>query len=314
MHALRERFHRGRLPMNTRYLLAGVFAVAGLLTLVCALQTLPTIPPDPASVHRAVAAAPSTAAEPPPSDSAAEPATPAPAPTREEISRDLLRRLRMEIARGGDPDGNEVFMQLLAELVENDPEAAARFACSFLPGPLRNTTMHAVAQAWAGQEPREAADWASQLPDPGERTLMLSVICYQIAEADPALAIESAARLDLREQGYGTVANLTQQWAARDFAAASAWALRQPDGTQKDQLLQWIILVRAQTDPFSAGALAAEQIPPGTVQDEAVLTVVNQWARSDVAGAAAWVAGFPPGPLQQRAETQLAVLAGDQKP
>ena len=75
-----------------------------------------------------------------------------------------------------------------------------------------------------------------------------------------------------------------------------------------------MILVQAQTDPASAGALVAERMPPGPAQDEAAITVATQWARRDMDGAAAWVASFPPGPLQQRAEAQLAALAGEQKP
>ncbi len=301
--------------MNAKpWLAGGVLGVAGILTFIRSTQVPPTpssaIPPS----HRAAVAALDINAEPSPADLVREPVKLAPAPTQEEVSRDLLRRLQAEIERGGDPDNDATFRQLLADLMANDPVAAARFACSFAPGQLRSATMHAVAQVWTMADPQGVVDWASRLPDPDERTLMLSVICYQIAEADPALAIESATRLDLKEQRYGIEANLAEQWAARDFSAASAWALRQPVGAQRDQMLQRMILVQAQTKPEDAGTLVAEQMPPGPAQDEAAVTVVTQWAKIDLARASAWVASFPPGLLQQRAETQLAILAGDQKP
>jgi hypothetical protein len=40
--------------------------------------------------------------------------------------------------------------------------------------------------------------------------------------------------------------------------------------------------VMSQTDPASAANLVINQIPPGPSQNEAVMTVLNQWANQDL--------------------------------
>ena len=47
------------------------------------------------------------------------------------------------------------------------------------------------------------------------------------------------------------------------------------------------------------------QIPPGAAQDEAIMTVLNQWANQDLIAATDWVKQFPDGPLQVRALNEL---------
>jgi hypothetical protein len=46
--------------------------------------------------------------------------------------------------------------------------------------------------------------------------------------------------------------------------------------------------------------------PDGRAQFEATMVVVRQWAAQDFAGAAAWVALFPEGPIQDRGTEELA--------
>jgi hypothetical protein len=67
--------------------------------------------------------------------------------------------------------------------------------------------------------------------------------------------------------------------------------------------------VMSQTDPASAANLVINQIPPGPSQNEAVMTVLNQWANQDLNAAATWVKGFPVGPLQERAVNELEGIA-----
>ena len=56
--------------------------------------------------------------------------------------------------------------------------------------------------------------------------------------------------------------------------------------------------------------MVVEQIPPGSIQTEAVISVLHQWFLRDMAGAAAWVDQFPAGDLKVRAENEMSGIAG----
>jgi hypothetical protein len=109
--------------------------------------------------------------------------------------------------------------------------------------------------------------------------------------------------------------NMTQQWAAQDIQAASAWALAKPAGEQRDRLLQRIAFAESKTDPAEAAQLIAQQMSPGSFQNEAAVTVVYQWAQQDAKAALAWAESFPAGDLRERAITEvknvIATLAGN---
>jgi hypothetical protein len=87
----------------------------------------------------------------------------------------------------------------------------------------------------------------------------------------------------------GVVENLTQQWGTKDLNTAQNWALSQPQGEQREQLIERIAFVRSQTDPSGAAALAISDMLPGPAQVEAVMSIVHQRALQDTAGAEAWV-------------------------
>jgi len=74
-------------------------------------------------------------------------------------------------------------------------------------------------------------------------------------------------------------------------------------------LMARLAYVQSQTDPASGARLAVKEIAAGSVQDEAVISVVHQWALRDLAGAQAWVNKFPEGPIRVRASTELIGVA-----
>ena len=128
---------------------------------------------------------------------------------------------------------------------------------------------------------------------------------FKLAETNPAAALALAAQIDPSKRAGDLMEDLTQQWAGADPLAAAAWAKLNTSGEEQARLLQRVGFVLSQSSPVDAAEFVQAQIPSGPVQDEALMTVVNQWGNKDLAAAAAWVKTFPEGPLQQRAVIEL---------
>jgi hypothetical protein len=195
-----------------------------------------------------------------------------------------------------------VFEKQIPALVKLDPWAAARLAeASPEGGEWRTELLRTVAQKWAAADPEGASKWIAQLSNPNERDTVLSCACFQIADLNPSLAIQT-----LIEQGVGSerrevmLGNLAQQWAAQDVSAAAAWARSCQPGRVRDALFLHIAIAQSKVDPEDAAAIVSQQIAPGSSQEEAALAVMQAWAKQDGEGALAWANRFPPGALRDR--------------
>lgn len=158
---------------------------------------------------------------------------------------------------------------------------------------------------WAAKDAEGALAAAMKLPEGDERNQALAAVCSGLAQTDPADAVKMAKNLHLDEQPGAIMENLVQQWAATDLSSALDWANSQPASGQHDGFTMRIAYVMSKTDPADAANLVVNQIPPGPAQDEAVMTVLNQWANQNLVAATVWVKGFPEGPLQERAIKEL---------
>jgi len=241
---------------------------------------------------------------------------PAPPASSQPVEGDdlaLIQRIRAALASVNPDDRQLVFSKLLPALVRDNPTMAAQLADSLDKGSLRDDAMLCVARSWTVLDRQAAENWATQLPDSNDRDAMLTSVCFQVAEKDPRQAVIMAAQHNLENLPGSVMENLTQQWAARDFSGALSWIGEFPAGEQRDNMYARLALVQAQTSPMAAAQMVVQQIPPGPIQDEAAMSVVNQWATRDLAGATAWVKQFPPGPLRERAERELSGIAAYQQ-
>lgn len=219
--------------------------------------------------------------------------------------RDLTQRIQAALKTGELADHDLVFNHLLLDLIKKDPASAARLAESMPSGTLREEMLRRVAQHWTEQDPASAKQWAEQLSDVRERNSALTDVCFQIALTDPQQATQMADQNGLGSLPGATLENLVQQWAAKDLTTAEAWINERPDGEEKDKLLSRVAMVLAESSPAKAAQMVVDQIPAGDTQNEAVISVLYQWAKSDLAGARNWVQLFPEGPLRERALNEL---------
>jgi hypothetical protein len=229
-------------------------------------------------------------------------------PTSDERALQVVREIDRALNSTNDADRDLIFTNLLPALVALNPSLAARLIENAEPGPLREELLRRVSHEWAAVDPAVAIEWAANLQDTGERKSALTDASYQIAQSDPAGAIGLAQFFDLGGSD-ATLENLAQLWAAKDLPAALDWVRGLPAGDQRDQALARVAFIQSQTDPADAARLVVEEIPPGDAQNEAVISVLHQWALQDWDGAAVWVASFLEGSLRESSMSELAAVA-----
>lgn len=123
--------------------------------------------------------------------------------------------------------------------------------------------------------------------------------------------MELALKNNLTADDPGLLTSLIMQWASRDFDAAYTWTKTQEPGAWRDNTLAHVAYLRAQTDPMAAARIVVTDLSAGRARDEAIISIVHQWALRAPDEARSWVEIFDQGPLRQRAESELN---GFQKP
>ncbi len=158
---------------------------------------------------------------------------------------------------------------------------------------------------WARNNTAAALTWVHHAPAGSERDAVLEVIAPYLAQSNPAQAVALTDRLS--SQGSNLLENLVMQWAAQDEQAALAYANSRPAGDGRNRLFGRIAFIQSQQNPAEAAQLVAEKISPGTVQDEAAISVVHQWAWSDPNAAMVWAEQLPDD-LRKRAINEVKNL------
>lgn len=226
----------------------------------------------------------------------------------EKVDTDLIIARLREWEAETDPNRqNEIQLELEARV--NDANVAEIVRA--LPSELLETPFGLeVLKRWARLDQKAALDWAIR-EDVVQREVLVEV-SFQMAQGDPAQAVALAERFDLGQGSGAVLENLAQQWADRDFPAAYSWALGQPAGGLRDELVGRVAFVWSHREPAEAARLVVEQIPPGPVQTEAAMSVLHQWAQLDFAAATGWVEQFPKNSIRERAQYELAGIARHQ--
>jgi hypothetical protein len=167
-------------------------------------------------------------------------------------------------------------------------------------GAKRNAMLAALSNQWAKTDPKGFLDAAKTMTNPITKAASTATALTSMAAKDP-----QAALAWLKANPGATDAQNTQEYnaiiagyAANDPAAAFNMVNTMPDGANanspesraKLSALQALISgVGAQGNYGDAAAIVA-QLQPGQMQNQAYSSLVQQWAASSPADAAAWVA------------------------
>jgi hypothetical protein len=170
----------------------------------------------------------------------------------------------------------------------------------------------------AAKNPDAALARVAQMPEKHERKTAATDVCLIVAEKEPAKAMAAAWNLELgkftdESAENAALESLAKQWASADLMKAFVWASALPadDEWRRDRILKGIALAVSEVTPTEAARIVANHInPESSVQVDAIMDVLHQWAARDYAGAMAWVAGFPEGPIRDRGLEELANSGG----
>jgi hypothetical protein len=94
------------------------------------------------------------------------------------------------------------------------------------------------------------------------------------------------------------------KWAVQNSAEAiKSWS-QSIDGSDRDSLVGGIASTMADSSPSDAATLVAS-MSPGSQQNDAALSVLLEWGRSDPKAAANWLKLFPSGEFRDKAMLDL---------
>jgi hypothetical protein len=201
-------------------------------------------------------------------------------------------------------DRDRAFMLQLTELIAHDPARAGQLVLAREPGAGRDEGLRHFIRHWAATDLGSVVAWVGTLTEENDRQIAARAVTAQVAQDDPAGAIE-LAQLFHTGLDDGSVEHLMQLWTEASPREALDWTVRRPAGPWRDRLLARVAHVRAQREPAEAAGLVLDHMIPGDTRDEALMGVVHQWARRDPAGATAWVAQFSAGRTHPDALTAL---------
>lgn len=209
--------------------------------------------------------------------------------------REILNHL-CETAGEPGPERESV-SRLVRRWTAFDAAAAAKWAEEMKPGPLRDEAIDQVALVWGAVDLRAATEWAKATVnrDGGQA---LRQLAYEAARTEPLAALELAVDLPADQRRDDLIHHTCLQWAGQDPSAAAAWAGQIEDDTLRERALAAIATAWAERDPYEAGRLAVEAIPPGRQRDDAVTAIVQRWVQQEPERAAEWVNSFGESPLK----------------
>jgi len=176
---------------------------------------------------------------------------------------------------------------LVSVWARDNLQAAVQFALAIPPrsrSEQRRTAIEAVISSWPADDSNELIDFARRLrdhDDRGERRLALD----KASETNPQEAIAAANDLGLNFSDLGL---LLSRWQEKDDAAARNWAIQQPSGRARDNLLSGEVMMLAHSNPEAAISWA-ELIESPRSQAAALCDIAAEWFRKDPAGAKKFV-------------------------
>jgi hypothetical protein len=189
-----------------------------------------------------------------------------------------------------------------------DPARALARAFTLEIGSERESRIRDLLSAWAARDAEAALKWVSTLEDAAARRSARSTVCFALAEKDPRQAVVLAlAHGTDEDDDLGLLECLTMQWCEKETEDAVDWAHEQPPGEWRERLLSRASFVLSKSDPAAAAQLVSG-LEPGTVQDEAAMAVLHQWALQDSSAALRWAEAFPESTLRDRALAEITSL------
>jgi hypothetical protein len=205
-------------------------------------------------------------------------------------------------------DGKTSSAQPNSHVGTPNPARALTHAFTLEDRSERENLVRDLLSAWAARDAEAALKWISTLEDSEARRSACSTICLAVAEKEPRRAVALALAHGTDEgDDCGLLECLAMQWCEKETEDAVDWASEQPPGEWRERLLARASFVHSKSDPAAAAHLVSG-LQPGTVQDEAAMAVLHQWALQDASAAFHWAETFSEATLRERALAEISNL------
>jgi hypothetical protein len=189
-----------------------------------------------------------------------------------------------------------------------DPARTLTHAYTLGDRSKRDNLVRDLLSGWAARDAEAALKWVSTLEDAAARRSARSTVCFALAEKDPRQAVVLAlANGTDEDDDLGLLECLTMQWCEKETKDAVDWAHEQPPGEWRERLLSRASFVLSKSEPAAAAQLVSG-LEPGTLQDEAAMAVLHQWALQDCSAALRWAEQFSEPILRERALAEISNL------
>ncbi|MCB1098232.1 MAG: hypothetical protein KDN22_21855 [Verrucomicrobiae bacterium] len=214
------------------------------------------------------------------------------------------------------PEATELRDDRLAQLmevwVEQNPNDAADWASTLPNGIFRDEALQELGAAWAISDAAAAAQWAKQSLAAGQ-LLPASALLSAWGRNDPDNAAKWLSDLSDSEEteiDADTLSRLTgaltYAWASTEPEAAAKWVAAQEDPGVRSRAIVNLAAGWAEHDPGALATWLQTNVPPDASEAQAAyVALASQWADSQPEVAGQWAAALPSGELR---DTTLATF------
>jgi len=177
------------------------------------------------------------------------------------------------------------------------PRNAVTWAGNLSDPPLRDEMIAAASLGWAESDLDEALDWVLTLPQGEARNKLLIKLGHELVRTNPEDVINLAEALPQTLERDHMMTRAAAEWAVTNGSAALTWARQVAEPDLREQTLASVAVALSEQDPEAAANVVTNELTPGRLQDDAVVSIVQRWVQNKPEGAAAWVSNFSDGPL-----------------
>jgi hypothetical protein len=218
-----------------------------------------------------------------------------------EIKTDEISGCLNFLKSASPPDlALDLSRRLLRRWTDVSPEKASAWLAALQPD-RQLALLDDVAIPWANSDPTNAMKWAESFPDDAARRQALAAVAGEAIRSQPLLALEIAVELPAGPQQVDLVRRGAMQWTSEDAGSAVAWIKQIPADDLRNQAMSGAAIVWSASEPVAAANLALEELPPGRLLDDTVISIVERWAQQQPEAATGWADQFAAGPLRNAA-------------
>jgi len=234
----------------------------------------------------------------------------------------------------------ELISLALKQFSETNGKGAAQWALENLQGGELNNSLIEIANEWALQNGREAAEWFLALPDTRERDAAVENMMFVWAtnepnaalgfvgeradladfastlrraslagwsKSDPEGAVAASLEISKRENDPDQFANTLANWATIDLEKSSEWLVRNVDeGKGRTLAAAELGAIFAQQSPQD-GLGFLEKLKAGEERDAAGNVFAAEWSASGAEDAAKWAADQKTINLGEEAASEISM-------